>query len=53
MNIVNKLKFSSDSDLFALERDNGVEAIILIYIKLLMERTYTLQSKKKQLIFCI
>ena len=28
MNIVNKLKFSSDSDLFALERDNGVEAII-------------------------
>lgn len=23
MNIVNKLKFSSDSDLFALERDNG------------------------------
>ena len=28
MSIVNKLKFSSDSDLFALERDNGVEAII-------------------------
>ena len=28
MNIVNKLKFSSDSDLFALERDNGVETII-------------------------
>lgn len=28
MNIVNKLKFSSDSYLFALERDNGVEAII-------------------------
>ena len=28
MNIVNKLKFSSDSDLFALEKDNGVEAII-------------------------
>ena len=28
MNIVNKLKFSSDSDLFALERDSGVEAII-------------------------
>ena len=28
MNIVNKLKFNSDSDLFALERDNGVEAII-------------------------
>lgn len=28
MNIVNKLKFSSDSDLFALERDNGEEAII-------------------------
>ena len=28
MNIVNKLKFSSDSDLFAFERDNGVEAII-------------------------
>ena len=28
MNIVNKLKFSGDSDLFALERDNGVEAII-------------------------
>lgn len=28
MNIVNKLKFSSDSDLFALERDKGVEAII-------------------------
>ena len=28
INIVNKLKFSSDSDLFALERDNGVEAII-------------------------
>lgn len=28
MNIVNKLKFSSDSDLFALERDNGVEAIV-------------------------
>ena len=28
MNIVNKLKFNSDSDLFALERDNGVKAII-------------------------
>ena len=28
MNIVNKLKFSSDSDLFALEKDNEVEAII-------------------------
>ena len=28
MSIVNKLKFSSDSDLFAFERDNGVEAII-------------------------
>ena len=28
MNIVNRLKFSSDSDLFALERDNGVKAII-------------------------
>ena len=28
MNIVNKLKFSSDSDLFALERDSGVETII-------------------------
>ena len=28
MNIVNKLKFSSNSDLFAFERDNGVEAII-------------------------
>ena len=28
MSIVNKLKFSSDSDLFALERDNGVEAIV-------------------------
>ena len=28
MNIVNRLKFSSDSGLFALERDNGVKAII-------------------------
>jgi len=28
MSIVNKLKFSSDSDLFAFERYNGVEAII-------------------------
>ena len=28
MNIVNKLKFNSDSDLFALERDKGLKAII-------------------------
>lgn len=28
MNIVSKLKFNSDSDLFALERDKGLEAII-------------------------
>ena len=28
MNIVSKLKFNSDSDLFALERDKGLESII-------------------------
>ena len=28
MNIVNKLRFNSDSDLFALERDRGLESII-------------------------
>ena len=28
MNVVNKLKFNSDSDLFALERNKGLEAII-------------------------
>ena len=28
MNIVNKLKFNSNSDLFALERDRGLESII-------------------------
>ena len=28
MNIVNKLRFNSDSDLFALERDKGLESII-------------------------
>lgn len=28
MNIVNKLKFNNDSDLFALERDEGLKAII-------------------------
>ena len=28
MNIVNKLKFNNDSDLFALERDKGLKAII-------------------------
>ena len=28
MNIVNKLRFNSDSDLFALERDSGLESII-------------------------
>ena len=28
MNIVNKLKFSNDSDLFALERNEGLKAII-------------------------
>ncbi len=28
MEIIDKLRFNSDSDLFALERDNGVEAII-------------------------
>lgn len=28
MNIVNKLKFNSDSDIFALERNKGLEAII-------------------------
>ena len=28
MNIVNKLRFKSDSDLFALERDKGLESII-------------------------
>ena len=28
MNIVSKLKFNSNSDLFALERDNGLQAII-------------------------
>ena len=28
MNIVGKLKFNSDSDLFALERDKGLESII-------------------------
>ena len=28
MNIVSKLKFNSDSDLFALERDKGLQAII-------------------------
>ena len=28
MNIVNKLKFNNDSDLFALERDKGLNAII-------------------------
>ena len=28
MNIVNKLRFNSDSDLFALERDRGIESII-------------------------
>ncbi len=28
MDIVNKLKFNSDSDLFALERDEGLKAII-------------------------
>ena len=28
LQVVNKLKVNSDSDLFALERDNGVEAII-------------------------
>lgn len=28
MNIINKLKFNNESDLFALERDKGLEAII-------------------------
>ena len=28
MNIINKLKFNNDSDLFALERDKGLKAII-------------------------
>lgn len=28
MNIINKLKFNSDSDLFALERDKGLQSII-------------------------
>lgn len=43
MYIVSKLKFNSDSDLFALEIDKGLKAIIGNIYHLLMEKTYTLQ----------
>ena len=48
MNIINKLKFNNDSDLFALERDKGLKAIIGNNFNLLMEKIYILQQKKKQ-----
>lgn len=43
MEIVGKLKFNSDNDLFALERDKGLQAIIGTIYNHLMEKTYTLQ----------
>ena len=48
MKIINKLKFNNDSDLFALERDKGLKAIIGNNFNLLMEKIYILQQKKKQ-----
>lgn len=53
MNIVNKLKFSSDSDLFALERDNGVEAIIFDIYPTFDGKDLYSSIEEKQLIFCI
>ena len=53
MNIVNKLKFSSDSDLFALERDNGVEAIIFDIYQTFDGKDLYSSIEEKQLIFCI
>ena len=49
MNIVNKLRFNSDSDLFALERDRGLESIIRnIYgTNFVIPTSQTLISKKK------
>lgn len=43
IDIVSRLKFNSDSDLFALERNHGLKAIIGKYINHLMEKTYILQ----------
>ncbi len=50
INIINKLKFNSDSDLFALERNEGLKGIIGTIINLLMVMTYTILFKKKRLI---
>ena len=49
ISIVNKLKFNSDSNLFALERDNGLKAIIgTIYQSFDGKDLYPLACKKKQ-----
>ena len=53
MNVVNKLKFNSDSDLFALERNKGLEAIIGTIYQSFDGSDYTLLCKKKPLIFFI
>ena len=55
MNIVNKLKFSSDSDLFALERDKGLKAIIgNIYLSFDgKDLYYTIEDKSANFLYLI
>ena len=55
MSIVNKLKFSSDSDLFALERDKGLKAIIgNIYLSFDgKDLYYTIEDKSANFLYLI
>ena len=55
MNIVNKLRFNSDSDLFALERDRGLESIIRnIYVSFNGQDVYpSIEEKAANFLYLI
>lgn len=53
LNVISKLKFNSDSNLFALERDEGLKEVIGTIYQSFDGKDYTLLQKKKQQIFYI
>lgn len=53
MDIVSKLKFNNDSNLFALERNEGLKSIINTIYASYDKKDYILLQKKKPLIFFI